>query len=78
MDLVNGSTSDPGAHTGASTPATQPKSACPYPYQLQQVAQQILHHRAVPEDRSIVSTAGGMVAFAGVGHVEKLLPETGL
>ena len=77
MDLVKGSTSDlvcirVPVHT------TQPQSAYPYPYQLQQVAQQILHHRAVPEDRSIVSASGGMVAFAGVGHVEKLPPETGL
>ena len=73
-----GGENGPGAQTGASTPTTQPQSAYPYPYQLQQVAQQILHHRAVPEDRSIVSAAGGMVALAGIGHVEKLPPETGL
>ena len=27
---------------------------------------------------AIVSAAGGMVALAGIGHVEKLPPETGL
>ena len=73
-----GGENGPGAQTGASTPTTQLQSAYPYPYQLQQVAQQILHHRAVPEDRSIVSAAGGMIALAGIGHVEKLPPETGL
>ena len=62
----------------ASTTTTQPQSANPYPYQLQQVAQQILYHRAVPEGRLIVSAAGGIVALAGIGHVEKLPPETGL
>ena len=68
----------PGVQMGASTPTTQPQSPYPYLYQLQQVAQQILHYRAVPEDRSIVSAAGGMIALAGIGHVEKLPPETGL
>ena len=62
----------PGAQTGASTPTTQLQSMYPYLYQLQQVAQQVLHHWAVPEDWSIVSTAGGMVTLAGIGHVEKL------
>ena len=63
---------------GASTPTTQLQSAYPYPYQLQQVAQQMLHHQAVPEDQLIVSATGGMVTFAGVGHVKKLPPKTGL
>ena len=56
-----------------------PTAEChPYPYQLQQVAQQILYHRDVPGDRLIVSAAGGIVALAGIGHVEKPPPETGL
>ena len=39
---------------------------------------QILYHRDVPGDRLIVSAAGGIVALAGIGHVEKPPPETGL
>ena len=71
MDIVKGSTS---VQTGPSTPTVQPQSAYPYPYQLQQVAQQIMHHHSVPEDRFTVSAAaGGMAALAGVGHVEKPL-----
>lgn len=68
----------PGAQTGANTPTTQPQSAYPYQYQPQHVAQQVQHHRAAPEDRSIISAAGGMAALGGMGHVEKLPPETGV
>ena len=56
-----------------------PTAECPsISVPTSQVAQQILHHRAVLEDRSIVSAAGGIVALAGIGHVEKLPPKTGL